>query len=56
MLTFQDFMQVQDAPAEKAEFVEKLISQHTSSPEVKMAREADEYYAQRNITITRYAY
>lgn len=55
MLTFQDFMQVQDTPAAKAEFVEKLISQHNSSQEVKMAREADEYYAQRNITITRYA-
>lgn len=55
MLTYQDFEKVRDNPQEKAEFVNKLIAAHKSDPAVKMAFMADEYYAQRNVTITKYA-
>ena len=55
MLTYQDYEKVRDTDKEKAEFIERVIYEHRRSDEVKMALEADEYYAQRNVTITKYA-
>ena len=55
MLTYQDFEKVRDTEAARAEFIERLIGEHRASEEVKTALEADEYYAQRNVTITNYA-
>lgn len=51
MLTYQDFEKATD----RAEFIAKLIAEHEASAEVRTAREADEYAAQRNITINEYA-
>lgn len=50
MLTYQDFEQEPD----KRKFVARLIAEHESSEMVKTARIADEYDAQRNVTINEY--
>lgn len=57
MLTYQDFKKVADTGSAEAvaEFIEKMIGRHRGSKEMKIALEADEYDAQRNITINRYA-
>ena len=57
MLTYQDFKKVADTGSAEAiaEFIEKMIGKHRGSKEMKIALEADEYDAQRNITINRYA-
>lgn len=55
MLTYQDFEKVKDREKERAEFIEKLIREHEASAEVTTARAADEYDAQRNVTINQYA-
>lgn len=55
MNTYQDFEAAKDEARKRAEFIEKAIADHRASPEVKTAMDADEYNAQRNITINRYA-
>ena len=47
MLTFQDFEKADD----KAKFVLSAISTYRNSDEYRMAEIADEYDAQRNVTI-----
>lgn len=54
MLTYQDFEKVRENPVKCTEFVEKLIGEHRGSKVTKMAHDADEYFAQRNITINEY--
>lgn len=54
MLTFQDFTE-KATPQERMKFLLAAIEAHNRSPEVATARDADEYDAQRNITINRYA-
>lgn len=54
MLTFQDFTE-KATPQEQMKFLLTAIDKHERSKEVKTARDADEYDAQRNITINRYA-
>jgi hypothetical protein len=49
MLTYQDFEKVNER--DRAEFVARLIREHEASAVVRMAREADEYDAQRNTFI-----
>lgn len=55
MLTYQDFELARMNPTACAEFVEKLIGEHKADKAVQTAKDADEYDAQRNITINRYA-
>lgn len=50
MYTFQDF----EKEPNKAEFIQKVISDHMSSPLYKMAQVADLYDHQRNKTINEY--
>lgn len=54
MLTYQDFEKVRENPEECAGFIEKLIGEHRGRKETKTAYDADEYFAQRNITINGY--
>ena len=49
MLTFQDF----EAAADKAEFIAKLITEHRNSDLYRVALDADEYDARRNVTIAK---
>lgn len=49
MLTFQDFMAVSEG--DRADFIARLIAQHEASDLVRTARIANEYDAQRNVTI-----
>lgn len=50
MLTFQDF----EKAADRLDFIIKAIDQHVFSNDYKMAKIADEYDHQRNVTITNY--
>lgn len=50
LMTFQDFEKADD----KVAFIESAISSYKSSEEYKLAETADEYDAQRNVTITRF--
>jgi len=50
VLTFQDFQ----AATDKTEFLSRLISEHQSSPAVRMAHTADEYDRQRNVGIRKF--
>lgn len=47
MLTYQDFI----AATDRAAFIARAINEHMGSQLWRTAREADEYYAQRNVTI-----
>ena len=49
-LSFQDFEKEND----KAGFIKKLIDYHNCSQEVRVARDADQYDIQENITIKRF--
>lgn len=51
MLTYQDFLAVGKGEGERAEFIGRLIEKHEGSDIVRTARDADEYDAQRNVTI-----
>lgn len=50
MYTFQDFEKADD----KKDFILQAISQHESSEEFKIAKDADEYDKQKNVTILNY--
>lgn len=50
MLTWQDFLEEPN----KTAFINKAIRQHTSSPDYKMAMNADDYDHQQNTTIYNY--
>lgn len=50
MKTFQDFQKAV-ANGETIRFIQEAIAEHRNSPEYKIAVDADEYDAQRNVTI-----
>lgn len=49
MITYQDYMATPEGRI--AEFVQRVIREHKSSSDYKTAKDADEYDAERNITI-----
>lgn len=53
MKTFQDFTTAVNE-GRLIEFIQAAISEHRSSPDYKIALDADEYEAQRNVTISEY--
>lgn len=55
MLTYQDFERLPDTDEARAEFVQKLIGERQGSEEMQIALDADAYFAQKNVTINRYA-
>lgn len=54
MYTFQDLEQLGENKRERAEFVRKAVAAHKGTEEYKIASDAEEYYARRNVTISRY--
>ena len=52
MKTYQDLLEVQEG--DKADFVRQAISEHKASDKYRMAYIAEEYAAQRNVTIVQY--
>ena len=50
--TYQDYLKVQEG--DKKAFVRSLISEHQSSEEYRIARDAYDYYRHRNVTINQY--
>ena len=50
MITYQDFLR-EDAQGRRLDVIRRIIAAHTSSAAYKMARDADEYDRQRNVTI-----
>lgn len=54
MLTFQDFEKAKMSEKSLLEFISLAISTHQNSDEYKIAKEADEYDRQKNVTIVNY--
>lgn len=54
MKTYQDFVAVGEDPKNRMAFVKTAIEDHRSSPAFMIARDADLYYKQQNVTIMRF--
>lgn len=54
MYTYQDLLAVGDVEKDRMDFVRNAVSQHQSSEEYKIAKDAEEYYARKNTTIGKY--
>lgn len=54
MKTYQDLTAVRKYEINRMEFVLSAIADHKNSDEYRTARDAEEYYANRNITMARY--
>lgn len=54
MITYQDLLAVGENEQDRIAFVQKVISEHTTSPEYKYAKDAQLYYYGENPTINRY--
>lgn len=54
MKTYQDFVAVGEDPQKRMAFVKTAIEDHRSSPAFMIARDADLYYKQQNVTIMRF--
>ena len=55
MLTYQDFLEAGEASDEsKKQFVLSAINRHENSEEMRIAKDADEYDKQKNVTILNY--
>lgn len=55
MKTYQDWLKVSDkSETERMAFIKQIITDHKSSADYRTALDAEEYYAGRNPTITRY--
>ena len=50
LYTYQDLLEATD----KMQFVRNAIVKHENSKEFKIAKDAEEYYKQKNVTITNY--
>ena len=54
MKTYQDLIEVGKDENKRMSFILSAVSSHRSSPEFKVAADAEEYYAKKNVTILRY--
>ena len=54
MKTYQDLMECGDRLTERAEFITAAIADHKGSEEYRIAADAEEYYAKRNVTIRKF--
>ena len=54
LYTYQDLLNVADDDKSRAEFILKVINNHKSSDEYKLALIAEEYNKHKNVTITEY--
>lgn len=54
MYTFQELEKLGENERERMEFVRGAVNAHKNSEECQIARDAEEYYARRNVTISRY--
>ena len=54
MITYQDYLDVPQNDKDVCDFIRKVINVHTSSPAYEMAKIADAYYRNRNLTIMEY--
>lgn len=54
MKTYQDLTAVGEEEDKRMSFILSAVSSHRSSPEFKVAADAEEYYAKKNVTILRY--
>lgn len=54
MRTYQDLLKLKDNEDERKEFVFALINEHKSTDDYKTAKDAYEYFCNRNVTINEY--
>lgn len=52
--TYQDLEQIGIDETKRMAFITSAVSSHRASPEYKVAADAEEYYAKKNVTILRY--
>lgn len=54
MLTYNDLFDLGENEQKRIEFIKRAINEHISSPAYKTAAIAEEYYAKRNVTISKF--
>lgn len=54
MKSYQDLMALGDNEGARMDFVRDIVREHMSTKEYKLAKDAEEYYAKRNVTIRKY--
>lgn len=54
MFTYQDLLSVGESDIAKQEFCVKAIENHRTSSAYRVARDAEDYYAKKNVTIGKY--
>lgn len=54
MITYQDLLKIGDSDKKRSEFVRNAIYDHKRSDSYKIAKDADEYYKHKNVTITNF--
>lgn len=54
MITYQDYLKINDNEEDKMNFVLRVINEHKSSQDYKNALIAEDYYNRQNTTITHY--
>ena len=54
MYTYQDLTAVGEDENKRMAFIVSAVSSHQASPEYRVAADAEEYYAKKNVTILRY--
>jgi Phage portal protein, SPP1 Gp6-like. len=54
MLTYQDFVKVGDDPQKRMDFVKRAVMDHRASVPFQIARDAELYYKQQNVTIMKF--
>ena len=54
MFTYQDLERVGQIEKDRMEFIRQAITDHTTSEEYLIAKDAEAYYAKHNVTIEKY--
>lgn len=54
MKTYQDLLAVGESEINRMEFVKEAVTKHQQSAAYRIARDAEEYYARRNVTMQNY--
>lgn len=54
MVTYQDFKAVRETAEDRIEFIQTAVAKQQDTEEYRIAKDAEAYYAKRNVTIERY--
>ncbi len=54
ILTYQDLESIGPDETKRMDFVRQVVADHKASPEYKIAADAEQYYAKKNVTISKF--